>query len=122
MTLWIEKLRMVRCSIVTQGNLDPFDGLVTYRLVQEAGEAAAAAALSLLCKAHLSLLQLPMPAQAAIQPALARHPCPAAEQPGVLRREIADMERMVENKYRRWGYIWGGSRNVLDCHQLIVCS
>lgn len=75
MTL-IEKLRMVRCSIVPQGNLDPFDGLVTYRLVQEAGEAAAAAALSLRCKAQLSLLQLPMPVQAAIQPALARHFAP----------------------------------------------
>ena len=49
MRLCIRKLRMVCCSIVPQGNLDPFDGLVTYRLVQEAGEAAAAAALSLGC-------------------------------------------------------------------------
>lgn len=28
-------------------------------------------------------------------------PAHAAGQPAVLRREIADMERMVENKYRR---------------------
>lgn len=58
---WKVSIDMSHPVVHSEGNLDPFDGLVTYRLVQE-----------------------------------------AAEQPGVLRREIADVERMVENKYRRY--------------------
>ncbi|PRW57938.1 hypothetical protein C2E21_3733 [Chlorella sorokiniana] len=58
---WKISIDMSHPVVHSEGNLDPFDGLVTYRLVQE-----------------------------------------AAEQPGALRREIADMERMVQNKYRRY--------------------
>ncbi|KAL4419587.1 hypothetical protein ABPG77_004836 [Micractinium sp. CCAP 211/92] len=58
---WKISVDMSQPAVPSEGNLDPFDGLVTYRLLRDtAGDAA------------------------------------------VLRREIADMERMVERKYRRY--------------------
>ncbi|KAL4457319.1 hypothetical protein ABPG75_012184 [Micractinium tetrahymenae] len=58
---WKISIDMSQPAVASEGNLDPFDGLVTYRLLQDtAGDAA------------------------------------------VLRHEIADMERMVERKYKRY--------------------
>ncbi|PSC74574.1 hypothetical protein C2E20_2186 [Micractinium conductrix] len=58
---WKISIDMSRPVVMSEGNLDPFDGLVTYRLLQE-----------------------------------------TAGDPSVLSAEIEDMERMVENKYRRY--------------------
>lgn len=58
---WKVSIDMQRPLVASEGNLDPFDGLVTCRILQE-----------------------------------------TAGDPRVLQREIADMEAMVANKYRRY--------------------
>lgn len=94
----------------SEGNLDPFDGLVTCRLLRDpAGERAArAAAACRLPRGPLPLQQdtptaRPATARRQAWPPLPPHPLPAAAggDPSVLAAEVADFERMVEHKHRR---------------------
>jgi hypothetical protein len=111
-----------RPLVASEGNLDPFDGLVTYRLLQEAGGCGRGLGRGQgrggVGGGRWAVRQAGRRAgehkQVGTHRGCVLHRAAGDEE--VLGREIADMERMVVNKFRRRAAGPGGNATPLECN------